>query len=162
MSAEDVLVDSVHMGWVASESETEKRDMLMVLKVFKDVLLSNIRDGDESGLFAATALFRNGKALQAGVVLVLQDRVVLGWMKGLFKKPVAESVPLSTMSEVKRGPQTSSRGPKVKESITFQTAGDKWEMWCSPDVAPDAALYQMLTELLAGELTTGKLPALPE
>lgn len=161
VSATDVLLDAAELGAVASESNRESRDLLKLLKVFKDVLLANIGDDDSRGLMAGTFLSRNGKDLRTGVVLVLQDRILLGWMKGMLKKPVVEAILLSAVATVERGKKATPGRSRVSESIVVKAGTDTWELLCSPDVAPDAPLYRMVAELIAGEQTMDGLPTLP-
>lgn len=46
MSAQDVLVDSVEIGAIASESDVERKDLLGLLRVFKDALLVELLSGE--------------------------------------------------------------------------------------------------------------------
>lgn len=162
MSAQDVLIDSADRGAIASESDVERKDLLQLLRVFKDALLVNIRDGDVPGLLAGTPIFRNGKDLRIGVVLALEDRVLLGWMKGILKKPVIEAIPLSSITSVEHSarPPQANRYQKVTSSLLIKAADD-WELLCSPDVSDRAPLYRILVELLSGELKLDQLPLPP-
>lgn len=160
MDAQDVLVESAEIGSIASESEVEKKDLLALFKVFAAALLPYLKDDDVPGLLIGTSLFRNGKDLRSAVVLALGDRVLLGWMKGILKKPVVEVVPLSSIMSAERvTPPQAGSFPKVRSSVVI-AAEDRWEILCSPDVADEAPMYRILVELLTGELTADRLPAL--
>jgi hypothetical protein len=161
MTAKDALADSLWMGAVASESPAEEKDLKGTFRVFARPFLDEMHEGDIRGLLVATMLYRNGKQLSAAMILVLRDRVLLGWMKGLLKKPTVESIPLSAITDVQRSSETPARLDKVKEVIKFNAADDQWLAACSPSVSPDAPLYKMLVELLNGEQTADKLPAPP-
>lgn len=159
MAADQVLIDAVERGYLASGSDKEKQDILNVLRVFKDALLREIRVDDTAGVMALSYTFRDGKDLGSGVVLTLGDRVLFGWMKGLLKKPVVEAVPLSSIAGVERGVKPASRRLRENRTITVKAASE-WEMLCSPDVPDDAPLYGLLTDLLSGRVGVDQLPDL--
>lgn len=152
-------MDAAERGATASRSDAETKDLLKIVKVFKDALLAKMAEDDVAGIMTSTYVFRDGKPLGAGVVLTLSDRALFGWMKGIFKKPVIETVPLSSITAVKRGVKASTpRMPKATSAL-FVKAGQEWEFLCSPYVAADAPLYGMLADLLSGTLKPDQLPS---
>ncbi len=160
MAADEVLIDAVERGYLASGSEKERQDILKVLSVFKDALLREIRADDMAGVMALCYTLRDGKDLGSGVILTLADRALFAWMKGLLKKPVVEAVPFSSIAGVERGVRApSGRIRSEHPTITVKAASD-WEILCSPDVPDDAPLYGLLVDLLGGRVKVDQLPDL--
>jgi|SRR6188472_658293 len=158
MAAEEVLLDAAERGYVASGSDKEGKDLIRVLPVYKTALLSRIVDDDVAGVLALSYAFRDGKDLGGGVILTLGDRALIGWMKGLLKKPVVEAVPLSSISSVEQGVRRPGGRIRSEHPIITVEAESKWEILYSPDVPPDAPLYSLLTDLLAGRVKADQLP----
>ncbi|HET8861635.1 MAG TPA: hypothetical protein VFM94_00100 [Solirubrobacterales bacterium] len=159
MAADEVLIDAVERGYLASGSEREREDLFRVLSVFKDALLREIHADDTAGVMALSYTIRDGKNLGAGVILTLDDRVLFGWMKGLLKKPVIEAIPLSSITGVEQGVRPASGRLRENRTITIRAASE-WEMICSPDVPDGAPLYGLLTDLLSGKVKADQLPDL--
>ena len=160
MAADEVLIDAVERGYLASKSEKERNDMLNVLRAYKGALLPQIRPDDTAGVMALSYTFRDGKDLGGGVVLSLDDRVLFAWMKGLLKKVVVEAVPYSTIAEVKQGIRPPTGRIRSEHPTITVKANSEWEILCSPDVPSDAPLYGLLADLLAGRMKTNQLPDL--
>ena len=144
-------------GIAASESPVEREDILKILQVFKANLLAEIRAGDVAGILAPTYLYRDGKRLGGGLVLTLGDRAVIGWMRGIFKRPTTEIVPLTAIDAVQRATKVVGGKAEPMPAILV-TAGDDWEMLQSPDVPAQAPLYELLSRLLDGSLHADELP----
>jgi hypothetical protein len=160
MAAEEVLLDAAERGYAASGSDKEGKDLVKVLPVYKTPLLAQILDDDVAGVLALSYTFRDGKDLGGGVILTLGDRALIGWMKGLLKKPVVEAVPLSSIASVKRGVRPPGGRIRSEHPIITIEAESKWEILYSPDVPPDAPLYGLLVSLLTGEVVADQLPPL--
>lgn len=106
---------------------------------------------------ALSYALRDGKDLGGGVVLTLGDRVLIGWMKGLLRKPVVEAVPFSSIEQGVRPPGGRIRS---EHPIITVEAESRWEILYSPDVPADAPLYGLLADLLAGRQKADQLPRL--
>lgn len=144
-------------GAEAARSDQERADLLKILRVFKDSLLVEIRDGDFPGILAGTYVFRGGKRLGVGVVLTLQGRAVISWMKGFLKRPMTEVVPLASIDSVELG-QKRVTGKAEPAPTIFLEATESWELICSPDVPAEAPLYGLLLGLLDGSVNPEQLP----
>jgi hypothetical protein len=160
MGAEEVLLDAAERGYAASGSDKEGKDLFGVLPVYKAALLSQILDDDVAGVLALSYTLRDGKDLGGGVVLALGDRALVGWMKGLLKKPVVEAVPLSSIASVEQGVRPPGGRIRSEHPIISVEAESRWEILYSPDVSPDARLYGLLADLLAGRVKADQLPPL--
>ncbi|HEY6729724.1 MAG TPA: hypothetical protein VI039_01730 [Solirubrobacterales bacterium] len=157
MSAEDVLVNAAERGWVAVDSEMEKSAIMDMVKVFKGALLKEIRDDDVAGALAAVLVIRDGDVLGTGVVVVLADRALIGWMKGLLKKPVVEAVPLATITEVTRGVKEPTRRICNPNRAIFVRAAQDWELLCARTDIPDQPVYDLVAGLLGGTIKISDL-----
>jgi hypothetical protein len=160
MAAEEVLIDTVERGYLASGSDKEKKDMLSALRVYKDALLSQIRDDDTAGVMAISYTFRDGKDLGGGLVMALGDRVLFSWMKGLLKKPVVEAVPFSSITSAEHGMRPPRGRIRSEHPTVTVKAVNEWEILCSPDVPAGAPLYGLLADLLGGRVKADRLPDL--
>lgn len=157
LSAEDVLVEAGARGAGAAGSDKEREDLLRLIRVFKDSLLAEIRDDDFPGILAGTYVFRAGKQLGIGLILTLQGRAVICWMKGFLKRPVAEVVPLASIGSVELGHRRVTGKAKPVPAI-FLEAAESWELLCSPDVPDEAPLYGMVLGLLDGSINPERIP----
>lgn len=144
-------MEAAARGADAANSDQERADLLKILPAFKDSLLEEVRDGDFPGILAGTYVFRAGKKLGAGMVLTLQGRAVICWMKGFLKRPIAEVVPLTSISSVELGHRRVTGKAKPAPAI-FIKAAESWELLCSPDVPAEAPLYGLLVGLLDGSV----------
>lgn len=158
MAAEDVLITAAERGLFASRSTEAGNNVLGVLKVFNVDLLAQIRDDDVPGIMVPTAMYRGGKWLRGGVVLALQDRALVGWMRGILKKPTVVVLPYASFSSVRRDSKVVSGSAQPMPAIVV-TAEEQWEFLCAPEVPEDAPLYDLLTRILAGELAVTDFPA---
>jgi hypothetical protein len=157
LTAQDVLVEAAVRGADAAGSDQERADLLKIMPAFKDSLLGEVRDGDFPGLLAAVYVVRAGKKLGAGLVLALQGRAVICWMKGFLKRPTAEVVPLASISSVELGRRRVPGNAKPVPAI-FVEAVESWELICSPDVPAEAPLYGLLVGLLDGSVNPEQWP----
>lgn len=157
LMAQDVLVEAAARGADAAGSDQERADLLKILPAFKDSLLEEVRDGDFPGILAGAYVFRAGKRLGAGLVLTLQGRAVICWMKGLLKRPTAEVVPLASISSVELGHKRVTGKAKPAPTILVE-ATERWELLCSPDVPAEAPLYGLLVGLLDGSVNPEQWP----
>jgi hypothetical protein len=160
MAAQEVLVDAAERGFAASGSEKERKDLIKTLPVFKTALLAQIRDDDVAGVMALSYTLRDGKDLGGGVVLTLGDRALIGWMKGLLKKPVVEAVLFSSITSVEQGVRPPGGRIRSEHPILMVEAESRWEILYSPDVPAEAPLYGLLADLLAGRQKADQLPPL--
>ena len=156
LTARDVLVEAGVRGADAAGSDQERADLLKILPAFKDSLLEEIRDGDFPGILAKTYVFREGRKLGGGMVLTLQERAVICWMKRL-KRPAAEVVPLASISSVELGHRRVTGKAKPAEAIVVEAA-ERWELLFSPDVPAEAPLYGLLMGLLDGSVNPKHWP----
>lgn len=160
MAAQEVLVDAAERGFAASGSEKEGKDLIKALPIFKTALLAQVRDDDVAGVMALSYTLRDGKDLGGGVVLTLGDRALIGWMKGLLKKPLVEAVLLSSIASVEQGVRSPGGRIRSEHPIITVEAESRWEILYSPDVPADAPLYGLLADLLAGRQKADQLPPL--
>lgn len=150
MDAGDILSESAVRAVELSTASDAQEEIVGLLKVFSDKLLPAIRDDDVPGLMAPTYLSRDGKLLGPGVVVALRDRAVLGWMKGLLRKPTIEVLPLTEIEEVER--DTKPAGGQLSKPLASLrvTGSEKWEFLFTED-ADGMKLRDILAKLLAGE-----------
>jgi hypothetical protein len=156
VKTKDVLSASAERSVKVAGSGVQE-DIPMLLRLFKDKLLDDLREGDVPGLMAATFIVRGGQELGPGMAMCLQDRLILGWQKGIFRKPVLATVPLSGITGAQSGTKAKTgRMAKPLASLTV-AAGEQWELLFTQD-APDLELRDTLSQLLDGTLTLAQLP----
>ncbi len=131
MTVQDILANAAERAADASKSDVERRDILNMVKVFAKTLSAHIRDHDVAGVLVPTYIFRGARPLGAGVVLTLGDRVLMGWMKGLLKKPVVETVPLASITKVEGGTKGPGGRLSKETRVLIITAAEQWELLCS-------------------------------
>lgn len=144
-------MEAAARGAEAANSDQERADLLKILPAFKDSLLEEVHDGDFPGILAGVYVVRAGKKLGAGLVLALQERAVICWMKGFLKRPTAEVVTLASISSVELGHRRVPGKAKPVPAI-FVEAAENWELLFSPDVPTEAPLYGLLVRLLDGSI----------
>jgi hypothetical protein len=158
LTAKDVFVEAAARGSDASGSEKERADLLKIVQVFGKELVERIEDGDEPGILVTARVFRAGRSVGVGPVLTLGNRMVVGWMKGILKRPTSEVVPFSSIASADlRKKQVSGWAQPVP--CVFVAAEEDWELMCSPDVPSEAPLYELLCASLDGRLTPEQWPA---
>lgn len=159
MSTEDSIITAVARAAEAGQSNGFQNDLLAMVKVFSQALKSKLGATDDAGLMVAGGLARNGTSLGMGVVLTLQDRILIGWMKGFLRKPVIETVELAAITDVSRAIKPpAGRVAKDAQLIKFRT-GEEWELTCSPELPDQAPLFDLFTGILNGSLAPSELPA---
>jgi hypothetical protein len=158
LTAEDILTDAATRGINAGRSRGFQNDVMMGLRAFGKSLAANMAQDDVAGVMVTAGVIRGGKMLGSGVVLTLQDRVLVGWMQGMLKKPFIATIPLSSISSVERKVKPAGgRMARATPALAVQAA-DAWELLCSSEVPQDAPLYGMLAGLLGGSLDPKDLP----
>lgn len=156
MNSKDALAATVERS-VGIAGSGAQQDLLGLLRIFKDKLLLTLREGDQPGVMASAFIMRGDQQVGPGVALILQDRLILGWQKGLLRKPVLAELPLSSISQAEPGikPKTG-RMAKPLASLKL-TGSESWELLFTQD-APDLKLRDTLAQLLQGTLSLDQLP----
>ncbi len=150
MDSGEVITSSAEKGIELTGSSDAQQTTVGVITAFRDKLLPAVEVDEEPGVLAPTYLLCDGRHLGAGVALVLEDRAILGWMKGLLKRPVIEAVPLARIEAVEPGSKPAGgRLAKPLESIRLKS-GKEWELLFTQD-AGGTRLRDALAALLAGE-----------
>lgn len=127
MTAEDVIMASAEAGAATVQTQmfvsmTEKALSLIGVEIEKLV-----HDEDRPGLFSPVEIARQGKN-RIGGILVLDDRLILGWVEGNFRiKNFEAVVPKDTITSVTRGVQDGSAFSKPRETLTI-AAQDTWQL----------------------------------
>ena len=155
MTNRDILAASVERSVKVAGSGAQQ-DLLGLLGIFKDKLLEQLRGADVPGVMASTFIMRGDDMVGPGMALALQDRLILGWQKGLFRKSVLTVLPMSSITRVESGGKPKKLGTKPLAPLRV-IGNEPWELLFTQD-APDLALRDTLSELLSGSLTMDQLP----
>ena len=148
MSSKDNLVETAARSVGCAGADSQK-EIMGVLQAFKDKLLPNMRNDDAPGVIAPTYILRGNTQLGAGVVMALKDRVIVGWMKGLLKKPVVAELPLASIERIEAASKPAG-GRFTKPLASLRLVGrDDWELLFAADTG-GLALRDGLAQVLAG------------
>lgn len=149
MTSKEVLTESAASSVELAGSGSQE-EIIGMLRIFKDKLLPCIREDDMPGLFVPMYIFRGDQQLGAGVILALKDRAILGWMKGLLRKPVITEVSVAGM-KVETGTKPKGGGLTKPLASLRLTGREVWELLFAQN-AGDVALRDALSKFLSGTL----------
>jgi hypothetical protein len=153
MSGGDVLTSSFVSTASLSGSERFATMGKNALQLFGLTMATHVAPDDKPGVFVPVQMVRDGKEFPAAI-LALQDRVVVGWSKGLLRpKAFAATIPHGAIRRWEDGARPGGIARVGAPALTIQ-ADEEWAfVHHNIYIEGGPNIPNMLTMALSGAIT---------
>lgn len=128
MTPDEVVIESANAAVRTVGTDRFRKLTEYALRLVGKEVAAHLRPGDSPGLFAPVDIEVDGKD-RTGAILVLEDRVILGWVVGTFKpKNFDAVVPKDTIKSMEDATKGASAFSKERQGLVIDTDGKRWRL----------------------------------